>query len=43
MAIQNLGSSTIAQHTMSQAMALNLADWHRSSVQHFGLQSFYTD
>jgi hypothetical protein len=28
---------------MAQAMALNLADWHASSVQHFGLQSFYTN
>jgi GNAT superfamily N-acetyltransferase len=24
-------------------MALNLADWHRSSIQSFGIQSFYTD
>jgi GNAT superfamily N-acetyltransferase len=24
-------------------MALNLADWQRSSIQHFGIQSFYTN
>jgi GNAT superfamily N-acetyltransferase len=28
---------------MARAMALNLADWHRSSVQHFGIESAYTD
>lgn len=27
----------------TKSMALNLADWHRSSVQHFGIQSSYTD
>lgn len=38
-----IGDDTTTQRTMSEAMALNLADWHRSSVQHFGLKSFYTD
>jgi hypothetical protein len=38
----NLRDNTITR-SMTGAMALNLADWHRSSVQHFGVQSFYTD
>jgi GNAT superfamily N-acetyltransferase len=29
-------------NNLSRSMALNLADWHRSSVQHFGLESYYT-
>lgn len=27
---------------MTRAMALNLADWHTASVQHFGVVSDYT-
>jgi hypothetical protein len=33
---------TTRNHTTTQPMALNLADWHRSSIQHFGVESDYT-
>lgn len=33
----------LANSSMTHAMALNLAAWHRSSVQALGVQSFYTD
>jgi len=36
-------NSTPATDAMSKAMALNLADWHTSSIKHFGVQSYYTD
>jgi GNAT superfamily N-acetyltransferase len=36
-------TGTINHDAMTRAMALNLADWHTSSIQSFGIQSFYTD
>lgn len=29
--------------SLTKSMALNLAEWHASSVQHFGVASYYTD
>src|SRR5687767_2208726 len=42
MSIHTLRSSTKSQ-TLAKSMALNLADWQASSVQHFGVASHYTD
>jgi hypothetical protein len=36
-------ASTTYDNSMTRAMAVNLADWHRSSLQGFGVESFYTD
>ncbi|MCC6456020.1 MAG: GNAT family N-acetyltransferase [Caldilineaceae bacterium] len=36
-------TNTTYDNTMARSMALNLADWHRASLQGFGVESFYTD
>lgn len=38
-----MSSQTVRSDTAPRAMALNLADWHVSSVQHFGVESYYTN
>lgn len=43
MSIQSHSKFTTQHDTMTRAMALNLADWHASSVQHFGVESYTTD
>lgn len=43
MSMQNIHTGqNMHTGTMARAMALNLADWHRSSVQHFGVRNDYT-
>lgn len=43
MSIHTQSNITIHRATMTRAMALNLADWHTSTVQHFGIETCTTN